>query len=46
MKISKIFTFINNKFVINNSFDIVDLGSLKMNFDFSSIFILTIFDSF
>ena len=39
------FTFADNEFVINNSFNIVDLSSLKMNFDFSFIFIFTIFDS-
>ena len=39
------FIFINVKFIINNSFNIIDLSSLKMNFDFSFIFIFTIFDS-
>ena len=40
------FIFINIKFAIINSFIIVDLGSLKINFDFFFIFILTIFDLF
>ena len=41
-----IFTFANDEFIINNSFDIIDLNSLKMNFDFFFILTLTIFDLF
>ena len=41
-----IFIFINNEFVINNSFEIIDLNSLKIKFDFFFIFIFTIFKLF
>ena len=41
----KVFAFANDESVINNSFDIINLSSLKMNFDFSFIFTPTIFDS-
>ena len=37
-----IFTFVNDEFIINNSFNIIDLNSLKIKFDFSFIFIFTI----
>ena len=40
------FIFANNKSIFNNSFNIADLNSLKMNFDFLFIFILMIYDSF
>ena len=41
-----IFTFVDDEFIIINSFDIINLNSLRMNFDFFFIFILTIFNSF
>ena len=38
------FTFANDEFIVNNSFNIINLNLLKIKFDFLFIFILTIFE--